>query len=181
MKDSITRIDKLTADFINSFGSLTNEQLNWKPLLKTWSIAQNIEHLIIVNESYYRMIESIRKDNYRPPFISKINFITSFWGKVLLKSLSPDRKRKIKTFSIFEPKKSEISSNIFKRFEEAQKELKTLVNNSQDLILNGAVISNSAKKIIVYKLETAFEIIIIHEQRHFNQSKEVYNKLVHGG
>lgn len=47
------QIDQTTNDFVQTFGSLTDEQLNWKPDEKTWSIAQNIRHLILINESYY--------------------------------------------------------------------------------------------------------------------------------
>ena len=46
IKDLITRIDKTTEDFTKSFGSLTPEQMNWKPNPQVWSIAQNIDHLI---------------------------------------------------------------------------------------------------------------------------------------
>ena len=33
-----------------------------------------------------------------------------------------------------------------------------------------------ANKNIVYKLETAFDIIVTHEERHFEQAKEVWAK-----
>ncbi|MGA7723188.1 MAG: DinB family protein [Ignavibacteriaceae bacterium] len=170
------QIDGITTDFIKSFSPLTNEQLNRKPDPKTWSIAQNIEHLIIVNESYYPIIESIRNGSYKLPFISKINIIVSFTGNMILKSISPDRKRKVKTFAIWEPETSQIPSDILKRFESHQQNLKTLINNSNDLISKATIISSPANKNIVYKLETAFEIIIVHERRHYNQAKEVQNK-----
>jgi hypothetical protein len=35
------------------------------------------------------------------------------------------------------------------------------------------VISSPANKNIVYKLETAFDIIVSHEQRHLEQAKEI--------
>ena len=46
------QIDKLTEVFLNSFTNLTEEELNWKPAAGTWSIAENIDHLIQVNKSY---------------------------------------------------------------------------------------------------------------------------------
>lgn len=176
-KDLITRIDKVTEDFINSFGSLTQEQLNWKPNPQVWSIAQIIDHLIIVNETYFPIIESIRKGTYKLPFISRIGFAVSLLGKIILKSVQPDRSRKMKTFSIWEPGSSQIPANILDRFKRHQEELKTLVNNSRDLINKGTIISSPANRNIVYTLETSFEIIVTHEQRHFNQAKEVLKML----
>ena len=178
MNNLISQVDQITDDFKNSFGTLTKQQLNWKPNPHAWSIHQNIEHLIIVNESYYPIIESIRKANYQPPLISKMNFIVSLLGEVILKSVSPDRRKKIKTFPIWEPQTSEINSDILKKFESHQKDLKTLIIDSDDLISKKAVITSPANKNIVYKIETAFEIIVTHEQRHFNQAKDVQNKLI---
>ncbi|HFA51016.1 MAG TPA: DinB family protein [Bacteroidetes bacterium] len=167
------QIDEITNSFNNEFGKLTVEQLNWKPTEQVWSIAQNIEHLIVINETYYPIIKAIREGNYKIPFIGKIGFIVNFLGKTVLKSVQPDRRKKMKTFPLWEPSKSEISINILERFVSHQSELKELITNSEDLLAKGTVISSPANKNIVYKLEMAFNIIVTHEQRHFEQAKEV--------
>jgi len=89
----------------------------------------------------------------------------------------PARKKKIKTFAMWEPGRSNISEGILERFEEKQSELKILIENSKDLVDKGVIISSPANKNIVYKLEKAFEIIVTHEQRHFQQAKEVLDLL----
>jgi hypothetical protein len=52
-----------------------------------------------------------------------------------------------------------------------------VIAHSQDLVEQGVVISSPANKYFVYKLGKAFEIVVTHEQRHFNQSKEVLQLL----
>ncbi|CAZ97441.1 Putative protein [Zobellia galactanivorans] len=42
------------------------------------------------------------------------------------------------------------------------------------MIEKGCIISSPANKNIVCRLETAFDIIVTHEQRHFEQLKETY-------
>ena len=172
MKNWSEEIDKTTHNFIETFSGLNIDQLNWKPNSQTWSIAQNIDHLIVINKTYFPVIESIRKGTYKIPFISKLGFIVSFFEKIVLKSVQPDRNKKIKTFSIWEPSKSEIPNGILDRFKEHQVELKKMIKNSRDLVEKGTIISSPANKNIVYKLEIAFEIIVTHEKRHFEQSKE---------
>ena len=167
------RIDEITKSFNNEFGELTVEQLNWKPTEQVWSIAQNIEHLIVINETYYPTIKTIREGKYKISFLGKIGFVVNFLGKTVLKGVQPDRRKRMKTFPIWEPSKSEISAGIIKRFIKHQSELKELIKNSEDLLAKGIVISSPANKNIVYKLETAFDIIVTHEQRHFEQAKEV--------
>lgn len=173
MDNWIERIDKTTNDFKKAFGSLTDEQMNWKPDKQTWSIAQNMDHLIAINESYYPILKSIRNGNYKTPFLGKFNFITKILGKTLLKAVQPDRKKKTKTFQIWEPTQDEMLTDILKKFERHQEELKLQIENSDDLLKGGTVISSPANKNIVYKLETAFDIIVTHEKRHFEQAKEV--------
>jgi DinB superfamily len=94
------QIDELTENFKQSFGSLTSEQLNWQPNLTTWSIGQNIDHLIIINRTYFPVVEDIRNGKYKLPLIAKLDFMVSFFGKTVLKAVQPDRKRRMKTFPI---------------------------------------------------------------------------------
>jgi len=173
MKNMHTQIDEITNKFTQSFGELSTKQLNWKPNSDTWSIAQNIDHIIVLNKTYFTVIDSLRKDTCKLPFISKIGFVVSFFGNAILKTVQPDRKKKIKTFPIWEPTKSEISEGILDRFNKHQLELKKLLESSTDLVNRGVIISSPANKNIVYKLEKAFEIIVTHELRHFKQAKEI--------
>ena len=169
----INKIDSITEDFLNEFGELTEEKINLKPDNKSWSIAQNIHHLIVINESYYPVIKAVREDKNKIPFIGHFGFIVNMTGNMILNAVKPDRKKKVKTFPIWEPASDNFSKDILKKFSLHQEELKQLINKSSDLISKGTVISSPANKNIVYKLDTAFDIIITHEQRHFEQAKEV--------
>ena len=177
MNNWINRIDRTTDEFQNLFGSLTNEELNWKPNPEAWSIAQNIDHLIIINQSYFPPLSDMRSGNYKLPFIASIGFLVSFFGKTILASVKPDRKKKIKTFPIWEPTTGNISNGILEKFSNHQTELKREIEASEELVKKKAIIASPANKNIVYKLETAFEIIVTHEQRHLEQSKEVLAQL----
>jgi hypothetical protein len=171
------KADEITGDFKKMFKELTTEQLNWKLNGQTWSIAQNINHLIVVNETYYPVIKSVRAGNYKVPFIGKIGFMVNSIGKMILNAVEPTRRKKIKTFPIWEPSKSTIDVDILKRFEKHQTDLKEMIKGCGDLLDKGTVISSPANKNIVYKLETAFDIIIAHEQRHLEQAKELLSNL----
>lgn len=177
MKNWIEDIDEITENFSESFGELSYDQLNWKPNSDTWSIAQNIEHLIIINDTYFNLVESIRKGTHQSSFLSKVGFLVSFFGNTILKLVQPDRKKKIKTFPIWEPPKSEIPKDILDRFETHQAQLKKIIEDSRDLVEKGVIISSPANKHIVYTLEKAFDIIVSHEKRHFNQARELYQIL----
>jgi hypothetical protein len=171
------KIDETTHAFQQAFGHLTNEQLNWKPHASVWSIAQNIDHLIVINATYFPIIESIRKGTYTLPWIARLGFMVTFFGNVVLDSVQPSRRRKMKTFPVWQPSQSPLPGDVLARFTEAQDKLKTLVTSSSDLVELRTIISSPANKNIVYRLETAFDIITTHEQRHFEQAKEVLTLL----
>lgn len=173
MKNWTLTLDNITKQSQTEFGTLTNEELNWKPNSSTWSIAQNLDHLIVVNETYYPVLASLKEGTYKTPFTAKIGFIVAFLGKTVLKAVQPDRQKKMKTFPIWEPSTSKVSDDILKKFEIHQNVLKQKIEEAKGLIEQGVVISSPANRNIVYKLETAFDIIVSHEQRHLEQAKEI--------
>jgi hypothetical protein len=120
MNHWISQIDQTTQEFVKHFGTLTDEQLNYKPNPNSWSIAQNIDHLITINESYFPSLMSLRNGDYRLPFMAKIGFMVSLFGKMILKSVNPDRQKKITTFPIWEPQSSNISPDILEQFVQQQ-------------------------------------------------------------
>lgn len=68
----VQEIDKITLDAELLFSELSGEQLNWKPNPQTWSIAQNLEHLIVVNETYYPVLSALKKGAYKKPLAASI-------------------------------------------------------------------------------------------------------------
>ncbi len=166
-------LDEITSAFKQEFNALSGDELNWKPNAATWSIAQVIQHLIVVNETYYPVLEQIRNNTYYTPRFGQIGFINRFFGKMILSSVQPEQKRKVKTLPIWEPGLSAIQSDILTRFEVHQQELKRVIQSSEDLINRNTVISSPANRMIVYKLETAFDILVAHEKRHFKQAQEI--------
>jgi hypothetical protein len=177
MENRTKIIDEITHSFISHFNALTQEELNRKPDTGTWSIAQNIDHIIVLNESYFPVIDQLHKGTYKPPFLAKAAFLATMTGKLILNFVHPDRKMKMKTFPVWEPHSGTIHDNILERFELHQNELKQRIRNSEDLVKKGAIIASPANRFICYRLGTAFEIMITHEQRHLEQAKELLDSI----
>lgn len=166
-------IDRITTSFRTEFGSLSADQLNAKPSPRAWSIAQNIDHLIVINQTYYPLLKAVRDGTYQRPWIGNMGFMVRLFGKMILDSVHPDRRKKMRTFPLWEPSKSAIGTDVIARFEKHQEELKQVIRESSDLLDRDTVISSPANRNIVYKLETAFDIIVTHEKRHLEQAREV--------
>jgi hypothetical protein len=170
-------IDDITESFKNEFGGLTAEQLNYKPAPDVWSIAQNVHHLIVINESYYPILKAVRENTYKLPLLGRFEFVVNLFGKTILNSVSPDRRRKMKTFPLWQPSKSDLGADILEKFAKHQQQLKDLIDSSSDLLDANTVISSPANRNIVYKLKTAFDIMVTHEKRHLEQARELKSRL----
>ncbi len=173
MQDWENIIKATTSSFKEEFDGLSLTQLNWKPEGNAWSVAQHIDHLIIINRSYFPTVKALKTGGFKPPFIGKFGFLVNFMGKELLKSVQPDKKKKIKTFPIWEPDKTAIAGDILDRFILHQNELSNMIRDAKQELPLDTVISSPANKHIVYKLEDAFDIIVTHEKRHLMHAKQV--------
>lgn len=173
MKNWKERIDKNTESFQQIFGSLNSKKLNWKASAQNWSIAENIQHLIRINESYFPVFEEVRSGTLKLPFVAKFGFMVNFFGNLIKKSVDPAGKKKMRTFPLWEPDSSGLDPEILKKFESSQGQLKGYIVDLHDVIASGKVIYSPANRNIVYSLPTALDIIVLHQQRHFYQAREV--------
>lgn len=171
MKNWINTIDENTTVFLENFGNLTAKELNWKLNSETWSIAENIKHLIVVNESYFPLLEKLRSDSVE--YVHENNEQIKATGEIILKSVQPEREQKIKTLPLWEPGSADISTDILAEFSDHQVRLKIEIEKSIKLIGKGVVIASPANEAFRYTLETAFDVIVTHEKRHLEQAKEL--------
>ncbi len=125
---------------------------------------------MVVNRSYYPLVESLRAGELKLPWIAKVPFLVRSMGNLILKSVQPDNRRKVSTFTVWEPRSSGLPYDQVHLFEEHQQELKKFMTSCQDLLDQGALIYSPANRRIVYKLEVAFDIMVAHEARHLQQA-----------
>ncbi len=169
----ITNLDELTEQYLQTFSELTSEQLNIKPNENAWSVGQCIDHVIVTNEQYFRIIRQINEGAYQSHWMSKIPLMPKLFGKTILKSVSPETiNKKSKTFKVFEPTTSEVKDDVLSRFNMMQLQLKSYISEVKPSNYS-RIISSPVSDFVVYSLQTAFEIIIAHEGRHYLQALEV--------
>ncbi len=172
----IQQLDSITKVVQDSFGNMNHEELNLKSSPDRWSIAQNLDHLMCINETYFPIFDALKNGTYSRPFLGNFRFITSFFGNMIYKMSSPEHTKPIKTMTIWEPSKSEIH-DVMKAFVQHQEQLKQNISGLEGSIANGSVIASPANPMIVYTLEQALNIIVVHEKRHILQAKKVFSKL----
>jgi DinB superfamily len=155
-----------------TFGDLTVSQLNWKPAAERWSVAQCFEHLITSNQGYFAIIDGVLAGK-KQKLWERMPFLPGLAGKLLIKSLDPASTRKLKAPKSFQPAQSDISGSVIGDFADQQRRIIEKMKATEHLDLERIVIASPAAAVITYSLMDAYRIIVVHEQRHFQQAKRV--------
>jgi len=97
------KADLLTEEVRATFGFLSKEQLNWKPSPQKWSIGQCLDHIITSNQQYEPIFKAFVNGTHKKTFWERLPFLPSMFGKMLMNSLKPNAKMKMKAPSVFRP------------------------------------------------------------------------------
>ena len=169
----MAQLDAVDQQARQNFAMLSSEQLNWKPSLEKWSIAQCLDQLMVSNTTYFPIFEQMIKGIYQPSLGVRINPLKKFFGRMGIKTLGPTPSKKFKNPQIFEPSSSNIPPTIVQEFSHHQDTLKFYFKQLQNLNTNKIFMASPVSPIISYSLKDAMAILAGHEQRHINQAMEV--------
>ena len=169
----IVDAEAIAESAVRTFGGLSGEQINWKPNAKDWSVGQCFEHLIVTNELYFPNIQKVVDGAHRNNFFSKIPFAVDLIAGLMKNSLKPEQPRKMKTFKIFEPAASDIAETIVADFSANQRKMIALIEAANDFDIRQIKIAEPLSTALNLRLKDAFEILVMHEKRHFLQAERV--------
>lgn len=176
MENYKERVENISTEFRKVLEKLNKDQLSFKG--KGWSIEENLRHLVASTKSYIPIIDGLERGTYKTGFLSKWGWYSRFLGNLILQSVQKDRKKKMKTFPVWEPAQYNqyVGENLLEEFFQSQELLVQLYNRSIPFLQTQQVIASPANSNIYYRLDTAFEIISNHQLRHLEQIKEIISK-----
>ncbi len=169
----IENAKKIKDEVWETFGKLSGEQLNMKPSSVEWSMAQCFEHLNTTNKLYILHIEKVANGKHVNNWFSKIPFISTKIGDLLKKAVSPDSVKKQKAPGIFAPSNSDITESIISVYCSNQEKFISFMDSVKDLDTSKIKIPSPISSAVNLWFNDVCEIIILHDQRHFNQAKRV--------
>ena len=178
MNDAFVRsvvddLESISQDAADAFGNLTTVQLNWKSDAKSWSVAQCLDHLIVIDSLYFPLFEKLRRGKIENTFWQKISPFSGFFGRELIKRLSPEYEKKTKTSAKAMPSSSEYGGDIVERFREHQLELAGHIANISSDVAGETIITSPLAGFVTYSLSDCVKVLVVHEQRHMLQAKRV--------
>ena len=171
--EMIAMQEQLSSEVQAELGSLTEDQLNWKPNPEAWSVGQCLEHLINANAPYFPEIERVIQGRKTNTVWQKLPVLPALFGRLIINSVNPDNVRKGKTPAVFKPSSSAVAGDVINRFLKTQEQLVDLMRKTGKLPLSAVIVTSPVAALITYSLQDAYTIMALHNRRHFNQAKRV--------
>jgi len=153
---------------------LTEAQINWKPSVEQWSIAQCLAHLTVATnefEKYFQAaLEGARK---KWPVTNSPAYKPSMVGGWLAKQVSPEAARKLTAPKVFRPADSSNIQGSLEMFVAQQGKFLDFVRQCGGVDYNKARLRSPVTPLMRYSLADAFVITVLHGQRHLAQARRV--------
>jgi DinB superfamily len=172
IRSIISDMDAVAADVKATFGTLSNDQLNWKPGEKSWSVAQCLDHIIKTNEQFYPEFAELATGTRKNTFWESVSPLTGWGGRFLIKAVSEDSKKaKAPSKAIVSP--SDIDAGIVDKFAEHIEEVNTKIESVADTDRKKTVVTSPFLVIFTYTLDDAYTVLVEHSKRHIRQARRV--------
>ena len=168
----IAALIRVANDAKGAFGSLTGDQLNWKPSKNDWSVGQCLDHIIRTNEQFYPELEKIATGSRRNSFLENWSPLSGFFGRFLIKAVSEDSKKAKAPSKAIVPT-SEIDADIIRRFVSHIEDISRRIESCAGADRKRTVVTSPFLAVFTYTLDDAFTVMVEHTKRHFRQAKRV--------
>jgi len=155
-----------------TFGSLTSEQLNWKPAENSWSVGQCIEHIIKTNEQFYPEFEKLADGTRKNSFFESYSPLTGFFGRFLIKAVSEDSKKAKAPSKKIVPS-SDVNADVIQRFASHIAGVNQMVERCASVDRMKTVVTSPFLVVFTYNLDDAYTVLVEHTKRHFRQATRV--------
>lgn len=170
--DEIAALDHSVDSILNN---LTDAQVNWRPDPNKWSISECLDHLVIGNRERFEKFQSVIEESRNAGRLASGPFKRNFLHRMLIKSLEPPVKQKIKAKPLYAPAQTMSVSKARENYHQMHQEFRDVMLKSDGLDFSKMKIQSAFSKLIKMPLGTWFAFLLAHERRHVWQAQQVRN------
>jgi hypothetical protein len=173
LADVAAEFAAIAEDTQSVFCLLNEQQLNWRPDATGWSVAQCFDHLLSVNREMFLAIDAAADDSRPPTVWQRLPILPRVFGSMLIKSQTPEARRKFTAPRKAEPSSSAIDPRIVQRFVEYQSEAAAHVRSLDGRDVARIIMVSPFVWFITYSVLDGCRLIVTHERRHVEQARRV--------
>ncbi|RCR66302.1 DinB family protein [Larkinella punicea] len=168
------RIKTVLETVEREFRPLSDEQLNWKPDTKRWSITQCLQHLNLAERFYIRNLQKKVDDlGFIQTNPTDQPLKSTLVGRMLRKAVDPNSSLKLPTVSFMTPRNDLDARDVMKQFVELQQLLHELLDKAPYIDWNEEKVMTLFGNWLKINVGDAFQMLVAHTERHLNQALRV--------
>jgi DinB superfamily len=176
--------EELTADLDQldvSYGGLvqncSSEQLNWRPAVDSWSIAQCIQHVARVNSVYLVPIKAtITRARAGSTPNQEVLRTAGWFSAYFLKSVSPEGKVKLPAPRVARPAAEPSTVNVreaLRMLQNTHQQIREILTQPNQPHLNRIRFKNPFLPVLRFTVGTGILIMAAHGRRHLLQAQRI--------
>lgn len=159
---------------LSDFATLSEQQKIWKPSPDSWSVTECLAHLNLANTYYIRQIQKKVEDARNSTgTVEGAQFTMSPNGRLMMKVVAPEVKRKVPTPGIMKPVKGLESGPVFSHFIEMEELFLSLLPGTAKLHWEQEKVMSPIASWIRFRLGDVLIFVTAHTRRHINQALRV--------
>ena len=166
-------LSALNQAFRELLETIDPQDLGWSPSKGVWSVALILEHLCVVESSYFPVFMAVKQGNYRGTLLGRWSWLSHKVGAYLFQTMDASRRTKIKVPTVWQPRSSSQSAQtVLREFWEHTERLESELKGFTPEMLS-RVIASPASSLLNYRMDMAIQIILAHRLRHLQQMKDL--------
>ena len=177
LQSLLDQIDACEADAEQLVADLDDEGVNWVPPQGGWSIAQCVNHLVLMNPYYLaHWPEEVRKAAQKDlgPFRG---LQPTWWGRAFVRWMEPPARMKAKANAATVPGPRFARDTIVPAYRQSHEIFRHLVRASAAVDVNRVVSHNALARQVRMRLSTTLLIVPAHDRRHLWQASNVKKQM----
>jgi hypothetical protein len=173
LREIESALSALVRDTEATFGRLDARQLNWRPDVQQWSVAQCFDHLFTANRLMFDAAENALTGATPPTIWQRLPMLPGLFGRALIRSQAPQSTRKYKAPLKAQPSVSNVAPDVLERFVDQQREAARAVLALDQLRAARVIMTSPFVRVITYSVLDGWRLVVAHNHRHIQQATRV--------
>jgi len=163
-------LEELSSSGMEIFEKTGNELLNRKPSPERWSPIEQIDHIVITQNQYNKiiftaLIQNTKRGNYN-------SFKPGLFSKWFTNLMEPPVKKRLPTNEIFYPKSNITPHDLRLSFDKSMGDMKQIIDRAVSEKKLKVKVSSPVSPLIKFQIGGAIMAMLAHGRRHIWLSKD---------
>lgn len=172
LRDYYEQLENIKEDVLELSAPLTDDQFNWRPSPKQWSISECLAHLNVVDGLDVPAVRDAIEAGRTAGLTGTGPFRYGFLSRSFVRLSEPPVKLRFKAPKVYRPPSGEPKDKVVAEFIAIHDQLLELVSKSNGLDLARVKVGTQFPY-LKFSLGQRFALLTAHDRRHLRQAWEV--------